>query len=133
MKRLLIILSVSVLLSSCDKNAELREVMEDSTIRLSIQGVTQFAYNPTCCQIGFCREKKEFRVHTDNMSDYFVVTLDRIPAVLNSTVTGNIIWTGSSSLERRENIALEVVKLEGDKIWLWNGQARIAAVLKVLE
>jgi len=133
MKKILLILAVSVLMYACDRNAELRSLTEDATIRLSVQGVTQLTYDPSTCQLGFCRQKCEFRVNTDNMSDFFIITLDRIPAVLNSEVTGNIVWTSSSKLEHKENVALEVVKLEGDKIWLWNRQEGVEALVQVLD
>lgn len=129
----LAILILVLLFCGCDRNKEMQVLVEDGTIRLTVGGYNQFVYDAATCQMGFCREKGEFRVGTDNMSDYFILTVSEIPSSVGQVVNCSLIWTTWSSLESKSRIALEAVKLEGDKIWLWNPQARIGAVVRTLE
>ena len=65
--------------------------------------------------------------------DYFCVTLNAIPVQEGETVMGDLRWTTSTSINSRNRIALEAVKVEGDEIWLWNRQSQTALVIRVLE
>jgi len=122
-----------ILFCSCDRQSILNDIVSDSTVRLAINGYNVFTYDALTCQMGFCRGKREFRVHTDTMSDYFVITLDKIPVSEGEGVTADITWTSPQDVGIKKNVALETAKVEGDKIWLWNYQARITAVVRILE
>ena len=134
MKRITLTLMIlALVVCSCDRNKEMQALVQDGTVRLTVGGVTQFTYDPSTCQMGFCREKGEFRMGTDNMSDYFILKVSAIPTSEGEVVSGDLVWTTWSSIQSKNRIALEAVKLEGDKIWLWNSSTRIGAVVRVLE
>jgi len=133
MKKFLTALAIVLLACSCNKDEGLADILKDGTVRLCISGVSQFTYNPLTCQLGFCREKCEFRAFTDNMSDFFTLSLDRIPSSTGEFAVADITWTSPSSIGHKEKIALETVKIEGDKIWLWDSGSKISAVVRVLE
>lgn len=133
MKRLALILFVTFLACSCNDDRFASAFAARDQIRLQVGGVEQISYDPIDCQLGFNPDKREFRVHTDNMSDYFTVTLTRIPTEDEEVVSGTLTYTTSSDVITRKNITLEVIRLEGDKIWLWNQPGRIGLQIQVLE
>ena len=135
--RLPILITVSVLciagcLSGCREHNLSDDFKFDSTIRMEIKGYTVFRYNPLTCQIGFNRERSEFRIHTDNMSDFFIIRLDEMPSAEGQIVNGATSWTTGDDLHTKKT-SFEVIRLEGGKIWLWSPSTRIAAVGMELE
>ena len=105
----------------------------DDTIHLEMDGVLQLRYDGTWCQLGFSRERCQFRMCTDSMSDYFAVQMDQLPVQEGDILKADLTWTTPRDVVTRKNIALEVVKAEGDKFWLWNEQGRIALVIQILD
>ena len=79
---LIFFLPLAFLFAGC-KEADLSEDFKmNDQLRMEIKGYTVFRYDPLNCQTGFNREKCEFRVHTDNMSDFFAIQLDAMPSGL---------------------------------------------------
>ena len=135
MKRLVIIflLIAAALLTACRQHHDPSDDFKfDESIRLEIKGYTIFRYDPARCQIGFNRDRCEFRVHTDNMSDFYIIRLDDIPSAAGQTVSGTASWTTGDNLHSKKT-SFEVIRLEGGKIWLWSSTTRIAAVVMELE
>lgn len=134
MKKILILALAALALCSCGNERDIPRFIEDDTIRLEVSGSTVFKYDANSCQLAFNREKALFRVHTDNMSDYFIADLDRIPVEVDQEVTATLSWTTDSNVTTRKNIALKTVMIEGDKIWLWSGSGgQFALVIRVLD
>jgi len=104
----------------------------DETVRMEIKGFSTFRYDPYNCQMGFNREKHEFRVHSDNMSDFFMITFDEMPAAEGQMVDGTVAWTTNDDLHSKKT-AFRVVRLEGRKFWLWSPSTRIAVVVEALD
>ena len=127
---LLLLLAGSV--SACRVHDLSEDFQFDDTVRMEIKGYTTFKYDPYNCQIGFNREKNEFRVHTDNMSDFFHIRFEQMPSAEGQIVNGTVSWTTGDNLHSKKT-TFELVKLEGSKIWLWSPSTRIAAVVDVLE
>mgnify|MGYP006872994988 CR=1 FL=1 len=119
-------------LSGCREHNISDDFRLDDTIRMEIKGYTIFRYNPLSCQIGFNRERSEFRVHTDNMSDFYIVRLDEMPVAEGQIIDGTASWTTGNDLHNKKT-SFEVIRLEGDKIWLWSASTRIAMVVRTLE
>ena len=105
----------------------------DEDIRLEIAGSDKYRFNSYTDQLYFNRGEREFRVGTDTMSDYFTLRVNQIPAEEGQSVTATVTWTTSTSIESRKNVALRAVKLEGDKIWLWDSRSGIGAVVRILD
>jgi len=124
---------VCALLISCKKDKYLPDFSNFNEIGLMQKGNEVFVYDPLVHQMGFNRGQGQFRVHTDNMSDYVVVDLESIPSEIGQEVEGTLIWTTSSDIFTKRNITLETIKIEGDKIWLWHSQSQIGVVVRVLE
>lgn len=132
-KGLLILTILMMSLCSCETQRRINAFREDDSIKLQVAGKDQFRYDPLSCQMAFSRSKKEFRAHTDNMSDFYIVRLSAIPVEQGEVVTADLEWTTDTDILSRNKLTLEVVRLEGDKMWLWSNSGRIGISLVVLE
>lgn len=134
MKRIaLILLGAALTLCSCQEERLLSAFSARDGIRLQVSGEEQLSYDPLTCQLAYNPEKREFRVHTDNMSDFFFVTLSDIPVSDGEEVRGNIAYTTRTDVIRKNNITLKAVRLEGDRIWLWNQSGHIGIEIQILD
>lgn len=132
MKRTAAILAFALLLCGCREDNVSEEFRLSDELRIEIKGYTTFRYNPMTCQIAYNRDKCEFRVHTDNMSDFYALKLAQYPAETGQTISGTVSWTTGSNIHNKKT-TFEVLKLEGDKIWLWSSRNKIALVVRSLE
>ena len=134
MRRPYILLLLSALLLAGCAGNRMRDAFEDGDeLRLMVGGQVVFTYEPNTCQLAFSRAQKEFRAHTDNMSDFFVVELSEVPTQLGQRLTANLTWTTDWEVLTRKNLTLEVVRLEGDEFWLWSTAGRIGVTVRILE
>lgn len=132
---LFLCLSSLLLLSGC-RGAEMRmrsAFVEHNELCLMVGGDIPFVYDPLDCQFSFSRDRREFRAHTDNMSDFYAVTLSDIPTQTGEVVTGDLVWTTQRDVLSRKNLTLEVVRVEGEQFWLWSHAGRIGLMLRILE
>ena len=133
-RNILLCLTAALALVCCDgKKGYDRSFTESDTISLTVNKQKVFEYDPFTCQLGYNDAKKEFRVSTDNMSDYFVITLSKIPASKDEQVTGSITWTGDDYNRELRNQTFQTVKVERGKIWLWNQANKLAVIIPVLD
>lgn len=125
--RLLLISALALTLCSCQQNTFTPEFLEDDTIRMEVGKNAVFTYDPTTCQYAYNTGRCEFRAHTDNVSNYFIVKLDHRPAAENEEVTATYLeWIERRGTDKvKKNVTLQVVKLEGDNIWLWSSRENI--------
>ncbi|MBR5724739.1 MAG: hypothetical protein IKX62_05125 [Bacteroidales bacterium] len=122
-----------LLLSGCQDERQLNAFCENDEIRLMVGGTIAFTYEPNTCQLAFSRDLKEFRAHTDNMSDFFVAEFSEIPSTLGQRLSADLVWTTEREVLSRKNLTLEVVRLEGDECWLWSNAGRIGLTVRILE
>ena len=92
------------------------EFLTDSTLRMEVGKQEILTYNPITCQTALNLHRCEFRMHTDNMSEYFIIRFSSMPSEEGESVTvESLVWTNPSGTDQtRKNITLEVVKLEGE-------------------
>ena len=131
-KLFLILVLVLATFTGCRKSHVSDDFKLNSTLRMEIKGYITFLYDPLTCQISYNPDKYEFRVHSDNMSDFYIIRLDEMPAAEGQTVNGTASWTTGDDLHTKKT-SFEVIHLEGGKIWLWSPGTRIAAVVMELE
>ena len=127
-----ILAALAFCMAGCREHNLSDDFRNDESIRMEIKGYTTFRYDPLTCQTGFNRERCEFRVHTDNMSDFYIVRLDEMPATEGQMLNGTASWTTGSDLHNKKT-SFEVIRIEGDKIWLWSAPTRIAMVVRALD
>ena len=108
------------------------EFLTDSTLRMEVGKQEILTYNPITCQTALNLHRCEFRMHTDNMSEYVTIQFESLPSGEGETVVAkNLVWTMATGAdETRKNITLEVVKLEGDTAWLWNSRESIRMTVR---
>lgn len=131
MKKLLSLLLLSVLAIACNGGFDY-SFSESDRIRLEIGGRLYLEYDESLGQLGFNAQDCCFSVLSDNASDYFILTLDKMPGAKGETVSASLKWTTPSSIESRKDIVFKVMKLEDDILWLYNSNERIAVCVKIL-
>lgn len=128
-----LLFAVCLLLCGCKPDISIETFSSSDQIRLEVNGNIVMNYSAGNCQLAFNRQKCEFRVSTDTMSDYFIVRLSEIPTSEGQSVSAFIEWTTDYSIVRKNGITLDPVRIQGDKIWLWNRTDKIGTVIKILE
>lgn len=129
----IILLGAALVLCGCQEERLLSAFSARDEVRLQIGGEEKMCYDPLTCQLAYNPDKREFRVHTDNMSDFFSLTLSAIPVADEEEVRGSLTYTTRTDIVHKNNITLRAVRLEGDKIWLWSQSASIGIEIQVLE
>ena len=130
---LLCLLAALAIVCCNGRNGYDRDFVESDTISLTVNKVKAFEYDPFTCQLGYNDGKREFRVSTDNMSDFFAITLSKIPTSKGEQITGNIIWTGDDYTRELRNLNFQTVKVEHGKIWLWNQANKLAVIIPIMD
>ena len=120
-------------LTGCTDKRMRSAFSENDEIRLMVGGSIPFTSEPNTCQLSFSRDRKEFRAHTDNMSDFYAVRFTELPTIQGQTVTADLTWTTERDVLTRKNLTLEVVRIEGDQFWLWSNSGRIGLCIRILE
>lgn len=134
MRRIAVILLLSLLaLTGCQDERQRAAFCENEGVRLLVGGSIAFSYEPNTCQLAFSRDRREFRAFTDSMSDFFLATFSRMPDSMGQRLTASLTWTTEREVLTRKNLTLEVVRLEGDMVWLWSDAGRIGLTVRILE
>lgn len=132
MKKFLAILLLSTLmLSGCNDSRRRNAFVENNDIRLQVGSTVHFRYDPLTCQLAFSRDRKEFRAQTDNTSDYYSLVLSDIPVQAGETVSADLTWTTETDILTRNGLSLEVLKVEGNRIWMWSSSGRIGVSMVI--
>ena len=127
-------LSCCLLLCSCEGSKADPEFITTTDCNLRVNGNVVFTFDPLTCQVAFNREKCEFRANTDNMSDYYCVTLRSVPTAEDQKVKGSITWTSKSDLVTRKDLSFVVKKVDrAGRMWLWCRKERIGVVIQALD
>lgn len=122
-----------ILLASCQGKVD-PEFIGLQDFGLQVKDTKVFNYNSLTWQTAFNRERCEFRVHTDNMSDYYCVTLNTVPSSEGQKVKGSVVWTSSSDVINKSGLNFSVEKIDrAGRIWLWCKKERIGAVIQALD
>jgi len=134
-KHLSIIIASMILCISCAEKGDGYEKAESSssTPRMEMAGSEVFSYVPATCQLGFNREKCEFRMHSDTMSDFVVARLSAIPTEKGQKLSADLEWTTERDTKTKNNVSFKVEKIEEDVCWLWNRADRITLVVRLLD
>lgn len=132
MKRLIVLILSTLLLCSCNERRLLNAFSNNDIARLQVGSIEQMHYDPLLCQMSFSADRKEFRIQTDNTSDFFVARFSEVPTTLSQKVNADLSWTTSTDVVSRNKLALEVTKIEGNKVWLWSKSAKIGLCIVIL-
>lgn len=124
-----------LLSSSCIKETEMDPAMlESGQISLKVRGKTVFIYDEDDHQVSSNIHKLEFRVGSDDMTEYFIIHLDAFPAAVDQDVSADIRYvTGRGASRKRDGLSMKVVKTDDTGlVWLWCSRDRTGAVIRIL-
>lgn len=131
-------LAMTVLLlaaSGCDRRIfTVEQFTAVDEISLVIKGSTLLEYSPNTHQLGFSRDRCEFRVSDDNMADYFFLTCNELPSMTGQVIKADLEYTTPDDIKSRPGLELEVTGIDENsgKIWLWNERYQIGIVVMPL-
>lgn len=124
---------ICLLLSGCQGKVD-PEFINSSTIGLQVKESVVFEYNPLTWQSSFNREKCEFRSHTDNMSDYYCLSLNMVPTGVGQKAKGDIEWTAKSNIASKTGLTFTVERMDrSGRLWLWCKKERIGVTIQALD
>ena len=123
-----------IALYSCQPQGitDLSGFVADDTVRLEIDGSCILRYDEINHQLAYNEQRREFRLQSDTMLDYFVLEMEEIPSKSSTGVDATIIWSTSYG-ERSKKTTLYARRIKGDMLWLSDQSCRNAVVVRVLE
>lgn len=134
-KRLLLLCTSLLLLAGCSCNKEPEidaKFLERSSVALEIKGVAQFTYDPLKDQLSFNETQRLFRACNDTGTEYFTLSCDRLPTTKDQVIRGNLTYTRGNGVIQEPGLKLNVEKVQGDLVWLWNPDKQIALCVRTL-
>lgn len=103
-------------------------------ISLSIKGEAIMEYDPATCQIGYNSERNEFRMVSDNLSDWLIFSSNAVPGDPGQEVNASLEYTSQSSTKTLKDLTFSIEKTAPDgTTWLWNKDKKIGIIIKVLQ
>lgn len=134
MRKLIILISAaSLLLHGCSCNKLDEDFIRSEKLSLRVKGKKIHEYEPNNWQIGFNENKKQFRIHNDTMSEYYILNCYSLPTEEGQTIRGDLKWSTSSSVTSRKGVEFKVEKKDdAGNIWLWSKKSGIAVSIRRL-
>ncbi len=124
---------LAIALCGCQKESVDPEFLSNGNLCLMEKGRTVHSSDPLTWQTSFNRARKEFRVHTDNMSDYYILKCSTVPESEGQSIKGSLQWSGNTIVNRR-NLDFRVEKMDSEgRVWLWCGKSKIAVSVVMSE
>ena len=132
-KQLYIIGLLLLALTGCKEKVDMDLDMYNSEqISLMVKGKMVFTYTEGTGQLGYNRSLRQFRAGNDDMTSFFVLTLDELPRQEGQEIRGGVQWTSGSSV-KSTNLTFKVEKYDGTGlVWLWNAADKTGAIVKIL-
>ncbi len=123
-----------LILSGCSSKSRMNEaefVTTVSDISLTINGERIFTYYEKNHQLAYDEGKSQFRVMDDDLNNFMVVTLSKMPGNVGDIVDASITYTTDDDILERA-ASFTVSRMDNDKCWLWNEKGKIGVVVTVL-
>lgn len=126
--------ALALILSGCSNKSRMNEaefVTTVSDISLTINGERIFTYYEKNHQLAYDDGKSQFRVMDDDLNNFMVVTLGKMPSNVGDIVDASITYTTDDDILERA-ASFTVSRMDNDKCWLWNEEGKIGVVVTVL-
>ena len=132
-KQIYIIGLLLLALTGCKEKVDMDLDMYNSEqISLMVKGKKVFTYTEGTGQLGYNRSLRQFRAGNDDMTSFFVLTLDELPRQEGQEIRGGVQWTSGSSV-KSTNLTFKVEKYDGTGlVWLWNATDKTGAIVRIL-
>ena len=134
MRKYLYIIALLVLVGTgCEEKVDMDlDLYNSDQVSLMVKGKRVFTFTEGTGQLGYNRTLRQFRAGNDDMTSFFVLTLDELPRQEGQEIRGGVQWTSGSSV-KSTNLTFKVEKYDGTGlVWLWNAADKTGAVVKIL-
>ena len=135
MRKYLYIIALLVLMGTgCKEKVDMDlDLYNSDQVSLMVKGKRVFTFTEGTGQLGYNRTLRQFRAGNDDMTSFFVLTLDELPRQEGQEIRGSVKWTSGSSVKSTSGLTFKVEKYDGTGlIWLWNSADKTGAVVKIL-
>lgn len=85
------------------------EPVSDDEPSLVVNGRIEFEWNDLTCQESYNAGSGEYRIGTDNMSDYFILSLDSSFEPGSEETVASLIWTTDTDIKRYGPASFQVL------------------------
>lgn len=103
-------------------------------ISLTIKGEAIMELDPATSQIAYNSERNEFRLASDNLSDWLIFKSNATPTDVGQEVMASLEYTSQSNIKRLSDLTFSVEKTAPDgTTWLWSKEKKIGIIIKVLQ
>ena len=125
---------IAAIVSSCQQyNIEETLLMRED-ISLTVRNEVIMIYDPATWQLGQNVTTNEYRVHDDNMGNYFILTCDSKPWYAGQTIKADLKWTAPTRNMDETGLEFSVEKTDDNGlVWLWNSSRKIGIVIRNLQ
>lgn len=131
MKKMLIILSFILCITGCNPYDVEEILLSKEEISLTVKGELMLSYDPHTFQLGYNADRNEFRVHDDNIGNWFTLRCDVRPAVVGEVIEADLSWTTANTIKNRRGLEFRIEKTDAEgHIWLWCKEEAIGVVVK---
>ena len=131
---MIVLAAAAALFCGCVKYDVYEILLARDDLSLTWKGEEQLSYDPLTWQTGCNVGRGEYRVHDDNMANYYIVRCKDRPVYEGQDVYADVEWTVRSNIKRYEGVRLTVMKTDGEgKIWLWSRTQKIGVVVKEIQ
>ncbi len=132
--RHIILILLAVSLCGCVKTYEPDQFfLEESDMVLKIGGKNKIRYNSDNYQIGYSPDRKQFRLHNDTMSEFFILTCSELPSKQGQKVKCALKYCTANEIDYKTGLEFDVRKISDNIIWLWCKKKNIGVTVKTLD
>lgn len=129
------LLTAAAGLVSCTQEAKPEpEFLAGEELTLRINGRERITYDPDTYQVGYRRNGCVFRVHNDEMSEYFVLTCSARPETEGQKIKCSLRYTSGGDVVSKTGMEFRVEKIDASTgmVWLWCSKGKTGvSVMKI--
>lgn len=119
---------------SCQESEVDTSFLEDYEVCLKVDGKVVHEYDPLTWQLSYNSLSNTFRVHNDNMSEYFVLKCNSAPTYTGQNLTGSLEWSTPSDIKTGSGLSLTIEQMDASgNVWLWCSKKNIGVCVRVLD
>lgn len=109
-----------ILSGCCRKHEPDPEFVTGDEIVLKMDGAVKVKYVPETFQLGFSPERKQFRVHDDNMTRFYILTCSELPDHVGQQIRCSLKYGINGKMSYKSGMSFEVEKMDdAGTVWLW--------------
>ena len=130
---LILAIATVILPTSCRKVVEIDSVekqlfLDEFVIGCYMDGHEYFVYNEKIHQVAINPIRHTVRLQDDTQSEYCHIKLESYPRSIGITILADMS-IGESNGQSTYKLVFECSKVEDGKIWLWNKENKIGAII----